>query len=1436
MRQLRDRRSGARGRARGRFLLPLLALALSAGAGRAGEIRGRILVSDRTDKPGFGLTISAIPWETPGEEARRAMKGGESPKPVASATSGADGSFVLMVPPAEPGGERLFRVRAEGAGIVPVLFEGVYDAAETDDLGEHTLPHGEGLSGIAVDASGKPLAGAAVSLEPGVAGGDDLAYRVVTRTAVTGEDGKFQFDEASATGNRITIEEAGLAPALQTGLRAGAIPRPIAVAAGGPVSGVVLGGNKKPAAGALVRLESSKATTRWVETDAEGRFTIPHAPDGRGAIVVDAGEAGWGSRPDVKLPLGEGKLITITLALPASLDGKVVDDKTGRVVPRAKVFVRANGFARLTRTGPDGLYHLKGIPPQAYRLAVDEARYVPWMKPDLALAPGEAKHLDIAVTLGATMLGKVVDENGAPVPAARGSLIRGGENAIAGIRRMLRVGGGETTAFRTRADGTFKATRLAPGENQRLFVSHADFERATLAGMSLPSGGTKLNVAIVMHRGATISGAVKDANNLPVQDVEVEVDPSVNFRAGAGGMIANFARIGGASTRPKTKTAVDGTFHITGISLGEYALILKKPGFATERVDPVKVTDKGAEPVAVTLGPGASIAGIVRRKSGDGAEGFMVRVAGGRGGGGRGGGGGGGGGLLGGMGTDLATASDGLFTIDGLKPGQAYDLSVFGGAGLGPQKRGVVAPATNVEMVVAGTGRIAGTALDARSGQPLKNFSVSFEPDRGGGAIIRIVARGAGAQTGIGQKREFNTDDGSFTLEDVPAGTWTVVVEAKGYQPARVANLLVEENGVKDGVEVRATPGMVLKGHVTDARSGRPVANANITYQATDSGGGPGGGFGGRGGAISGLDPSQDITSDADGHFEIEGIPTGKVKVTAKNPDYTDGSEVADVKDTGGTVEIKLTGGGSASGIVALGSQPLPNAEVALAGAGDAGFGRILGGSQTTTSDGQGHFEFDHLGAGRYTVSAGLNGQSSNLTDFVLQAGDSKNDIVLSLSGGSTIQGAVSGLPDNWKNGTTVTANGAQAFVASTKVGGDGTFQITNVPAGPVTLRAQAGDGLGDSRSATKLVTASDDVPVLPAEIVFEVGFNLTGHVTQAGQPTANVMVLASLQGGGGRQATTRTDSSGAYTLQGLQEGSYTVTATSDPLAGSGAQVRQTISLTSDQNLDLTFPTARVSGVVNDADTKQPLSNATISLAAAAGTGTPMQRMATTDSNGHFQFTDVPPQSYTLNAQMTDYQFDNRTITAADDGSTDNLSIDLVHGQGIGIIARDGLYGVPMRSLSARALDGNKNAVFQGTIALDSTGSGEIPSLQPGGYALFVNASGYATLYIPSVTAPSQQPLPVSLTPGGSADISVGPKSFVNGIMRGTLKNSSGIPYPYTLFNTDGRIAITADATGQTGFRRLSNLAPGSYILTLDNGGGTSFNISEGSITPVPLP
>ena len=192
-----------------------------------------------------------------------------------------------------------------------------------------------------------------------------------------------------------------------------------------------------------MRFEGVKATTRWVLTDAEGGFAIPNAPDGRGSLVVDAGDSGWAAKPDVKLPLPEGRTVTVTLAAPSSLAGKVVEDKTGTAVPRAKLLLKGNAFARLVRTAPDGTYALKGVPPETYRLAVDEARHVPWVQPALALAPGEAKKLDVALTLGASLAGKVVDENGAPVG-------RGARHAHA--RRRERRRGPPADAARRRRD------------------------------------------------------------------------------------------------------------------------------------------------------------------------------------------------------------------------------------------------------------------------------------------------------------------------------------------------------------------------------------------------------------------------------------------------------------------------------------------------------------------------------------------------------------------------------------------------------------------------------------------------------------------------------------------------------------------------------------------------------------------------------------------------------------------------------------------------------------------------------------------------------------------------------------------------------------------------------------------------------------------------
>ena len=115
----------------------------------------------------------------------------------------------------------------------------------------------------------------------------------------------------------------------------------------------------------------------------------------------------------------------------------------------------------------------------------------------------------------------------------------------------------------------------------------------------------------------------------------------------------------------------------------------------------------------------------------------------------------------------------------------------------------------------------------------------------------------------------------------------------------------------------------------------------------------------------------------------------------------------------------------------------------------------------------------------------------------------------------------------------------------------------------------------------------------------------------------------------------------------------------------------------------------------------------------SAPTGGRQSRSATTDSNGAFQITDLDPVTYTVNVQKPDYLFDKRDVTAAEQG-TDALTLEMNRGEGIGIIGRDGVYGVPLHGLMVRVLDSARAPVYTGSIALDGTGHGDIPSLKPG--------------------------------------------------------------------------------------------------------------------------
>ena len=327
-------------------------------------------------------------------------------------TTRADGTFTLVFGPET----KEVSLRVEGAGITPRRLTGVFDGSESADVGEVRVARASALSGRVVDGAGKPVNGVSVTLEPGRAstgpfGADDTEGEpVFTRT---GSDGSFRFDQAASSGNVLRVEAEGFASAGLSGVRAGSLPAPIVLTAATTLTGRVLGTDgRTPAAGALVRAEG-KTVGRWVEAGADGRFRITDGPTPTTRMVADAGETGR-----AEAPVRAAEPVTLVLARPAVLAGRIVDARSGAPVPRARVEARGDSHTELARSGPDGRYRISGIAPGRYRVTADERTRVPYSRDDVLAEAGRTTTVDLPLTLGATVSGRVVDERGAPVAGA----------------------------------------------------------------------------------------------------------------------------------------------------------------------------------------------------------------------------------------------------------------------------------------------------------------------------------------------------------------------------------------------------------------------------------------------------------------------------------------------------------------------------------------------------------------------------------------------------------------------------------------------------------------------------------------------------------------------------------------------------------------------------------------------------------------------------------------------------------------------------------------------------------------------------------------------------------------------------------------------------------------------------------------------------------
>ena len=163
-------------------------------------------------------------------------------------------------------------------------------------------------------------------------------------------------------------------------------------------------------------------------------------------------------------------------------------------------------------------------------------------------------------------------------------------------------------------------------------------------------------------------------------------------------------------------------------------------------------------------------------------------------------------------------------------------------------------------------------------------------------------------------------------------------------------------------------------------------------------------------------------------------------------------------------------------------------------------------------------------------------------------------------------------------------------------------------------------------------------------------------------------------------------------------------------------------------------------------------------------------------------------------------------------------------------MAKDGVYGVPLRGLSVRVLDSGGAPVYTGGVPLDSEGRGEIPALRAGTYQLRADSPGYAPVNVPQVAVPAPT-IPLALTPGGNLEIQAGPADpGPRQRLRASILYPNGAVYYPFLFSPDGLIRLSNP------IRRLENVAPGSYIFAVEGGARKPFEIREGGAAVVSLP
>jgi hypothetical protein len=666
--------------------------------------------------------------------------------------------------------------------------------------------------------------------------------------------------------------------------------------------------------------------------------------------------------------------------------------------------------------------------------------------------------------------------------------------------------------------------------------------------------------------------------------------------------------------------------------------------------------------------------------------------------------------------SEVETDSDGHFNADAHR-GTVVVRVIVGSIRVDRPPMRLATGTTDVGDIIVDVGAsVQGVIRRAANGAYIHNAAVIARPSPGAGSRENVEVR--------------SLKDGRFIIPRLMARDYDIDISAKGMVRAHY-RLQPSEATVAVSLDDESR----LVGKVVGADDRPIVSDARITATLVGEG------------------REWQDNPDAKGRFTIEHLSAGVYAIAVDATDSVPVSRPNIVVAPGETVDLgtlRLASGATIIGTVHDSSGgPIDGAVIS------ARFHEGEKESLRTASNGR--FRLSGIPAGETIITVQHNRYATVTRTVSIGPGPDPSELEIEMAAGGTLIGTITtgdGLPvggaklllsraertfdDAWPRGMVSLA--------------DGTFRFENVTPGPWILRLPLHAANSDaSGSLAKDVDVLDGKTVRVLIVITVV--RVSGTVTSEGVPVPGAVVKITPVDQAYDEATSnQTDSSGKYSMVVVGSGVMNAqVAYADGQTALGMLSEINIDPAERERvLDLEIGgDAVLTGAVQDADSRLPLSGANVGLWPETGVG--VRATAITDANGLFRMR-VPRQGeYHMRVFADDYaaRFDEIDV-----GKTHELVVRLTRGRALegNVVSPD---RSPVEGVLILATElASPGRGIAGSAVSAANGSFKIRNLRPVPHSLYARTDLGESGIVRNVT-PDNDDVPLLVKPGGRVELTV---------------------------------------------------------------------------------